>query len=421
MDFGVRYNGSIPGGVVLGEKARPSWRSRPSCDGGGNPAVARSPLVSGPSAPYGGSSIRSAPTGWVVVAGEAVIAGSSPHPALMALYQLDHCLSVEGMTNAAEDRRSLGRVAHTVSGWPRLGMALGALGVSGSGIFIDLSGTSPGTATFFRCLLALPLLWPLAIRERRREGGPSRRQGLVAVAAGLLFAGDALLWTEAIYEIGAGLTAVLVNAQVIIVPLLALLIDREPVGRAFVVIVPFMAAGILLTGDVFETGAAGGDPLWGTIHAMLAAVCYSGFLFLLRRGGHTGQVIQSYVVVVASAAVVAVIVGALWQGVALAPGWAALGWLAATAFCGQVCGWLLVALATAQLRSTVGAALLMLTPVGSLVLSALALGEQPTALQLLGCVVVLLSAYAASASSSLWRGLPLLLTRLRRPPSGPAR
>jgi drug/metabolite transporter (DMT)-like permease len=339
----------------------------------------------------------------------------------MPLHYQGHYRSVEGMTVVPEDRRSLGTVARTVSASPRLSMASGALSVSASAIFIDLSGTSPGTATFFRCVLALPLLWPLAVGERRREGKLSRRRGLVAAAAGLFFAGDALLWTQAIYEIGAGLSTVLVNAQVIVVPLLARLIDREPVGRAFVVIVPFMAAGILLTGGVLQTGTAGGDPVWGTIHAVLAAVCYSGFLFLLRRGGHTGQVVQSYVAVVASAAVAALIAGALWQGVTIAPRWAALGWLVATAVCGQVCGWLLVALATPQLRSTVGAALLMLTPVGSLVLSALALGEQPTALQLLGCVVVLLSAYVASSSSSPWRRLPLLLARLRRHPRGPAR
>lgn len=257
---------------------------------------------------------------------------------------------------------SLGTVGRAVSDWPRLAMALGALGVSASSIFINLSGTSPGTATFFRCLLALPALSPLAVGERRRQGRPSRRRVLVAVVAGLLFAGDALLWTQAIYEIGAGLSTVLVNAQVIIVPLLALLIDREPVGRTFVVFVPFMVAGILLTGGVFQTTAAGGNPVWGTTHAVLAAACYSGFLFLLRRGGHTGHVVQSYLAVVTSAALVAIIAGAIWQGVTLAPGWTALGWLAATAACGQVCGWLLVALATPRLRSTVGAALLMLTP-----------------------------------------------------------
>lgn len=42
-----------------------------------------------------------------------------------------------------------------------------------------------------------------------------------------------LLWTRAIVEIGAGLSIVLVNLQVVLVPLLAWLVDREPVTRRF--------------------------------------------------------------------------------------------------------------------------------------------------------------------------------------------
>ena len=277
-------------------------------------------------------------------------------------------------------------------------MAIGAIGVSASSIFIDLSGTTPGTASFFRCALALPLLVVLARIERRQEGALSWRRWAVAVAAGVLFAGDALLWTQAIFEVGAGLSTVLVNAQVFIVPLLALLIDRERLRRAFLLMLPVMVVGILLTGGVFEAGSSGSNPTLGTIHAILAALCYSGFLFLLRRGGATGHVVESYGVVVAAAAAVSLGAGALWQGVTLAPGWAAVGWLALTAACGQVLGWLLVALATSHLPADVGAALLMLTPVGSLVLAALVLGQQPTWLQLIGCALVLASAYLASTS-----------------------
>lgn len=295
---------------------------------------------------------------------------------------------------------------------PRLGMAVGALGVSASSVFIDLSGTSPGTATFFRCVFALPILWPLCARERRREGRVSSRDRARGLAAGVLFAGDALLWTQAIYEVGAGLSTVLVNAQVVIVPLLALLIDRERVERGFLVLLPVMVAGILLTGGVFESGASGADPVAGTIHAVLAALCYSGFLFLLRRGGHTGRVIQSYRDVVAVAAVVSVAAGAAWQGVTLTPGWVPLGWLALTAGSGQVVGWLLVALAGPRLSSTVGAALLMLTPVGALVLSAVVLGERPTVLQLAGSLIVILSAYAMSSPAAVRRSLRRLVGNL---------
>jgi drug/metabolite transporter (DMT)-like permease len=296
-------------------------------------------------------------------------------------------------------------------------MALGALSVSSSAIFIALSGASPGTASFFRCLFALPLLWPFWVAERRREGRPSRRRRAIAALAGVLFAGDALLWTQAIYEVGAGLSTVLVNAQVVIVPLLARVVDRERIGRPFVVVLPLMVAGIVLTGGVFETGASGTEPVAGTVHAILAALCYSGFLFLLRRGGQRGQVVQSYRDVVAAAAVTSLAAGAAWQGVTLVPGWAPIGWIALTALCSQVLGWLLVALTGPRLDSTVGSALLLLTPVGALALAALVLGERPTALQLVGCLLVLLSAYIAAAPTAFWRPVFSRAAHHRSPPS----
>ncbi|WP_019855241.1 EamA family transporter [Actinopolyspora mortivallis] len=122
---------------------------------------------------------------------------------------------------------------------------------------------------------------------------------------------------------------------------------------------------------------------------LLAALCYSGFLFPLRRGGHSGQTVSSYVVVITSAAVASVVLGTVWRGVDLAPGWAALGWLLLVAVCGQVLGWLLLAVCLPQLPSHAGALLLLLTPVGALVLGAVFLSERPTLLQLLGCALIL--------------------------------
>ncbi|MGW7290131.1 DMT family transporter [Streptomyces sp. NPDC054847] len=285
--------------------------------------------------------------------------------------------------------------------WPSIllspwSMGIGALGVSTSAILIGLSGASPGTASFYRCALAALLLMPLVIFEWRREGPPTNRQRLYASAAGLLFAGDALWWTQAIGEVGAGLSTVLVNAQVVIVPLLALMVDREPISRRFLALLPVMVFGIVLTGGVLERKAAGTDPVAGTIHALLAAACYSGFLFLLRRGGSQGRIVQSYQYVVASAAAVSLGAGYLWEGMTLTPGWAQFGWLLLVAFGGQVAGWLLVALASPHMASEVGAALLLLTPVGALALGALVLDEHPSPLQLSGCALILAGAYLIS-------------------------
>jgi drug/metabolite transporter (DMT)-like permease len=276
---------------------------------------------------------------------------------------------------------------------PVWGMTTAALSVSASAVLIGLSAASPGTASFWRCLIALPPLLLVALRERRTTGPPSSRARLYAVLAGVLFAGDMLLWTQAIYEVGAGLSTVLVNLQVVLVPVLAWVIDREKMTRRFFACLPVMVLGVVFTAGLLDHGAAGADPGWGTVHALLAAVCYSGFLFLLRRGGQGGPPVQPYLLVTASSAAVSLVVGACWHGIDFTPRWAALGWLSAAAICAQVVGWLLVAVSSPKLSSQLGSVLLLVTPIGSVVLGAIVLGERPSPLQAVGCVLILAGAF----------------------------
>lgn len=279
---------------------------------------------------------------------------------------------------------------------PRVWLGLGALAVGSSSVFIDLSGTSPGTSTFYRCLLAIPVRLMPAWRESRSHRRLRRGELVVALLAGAMFAADALLWTAAIFEIGAGLATVLVNAQVLILPLLALLFDRESLGRRYLAALPVMIAGLVLASGIVAGSGNSSHPALGTIHAMAATACYSGFLYLLRRGGAEGLIIQSYVWVIASAALVGLLIGIAWHGVDLAPAGSAMGWLVLTALIGQSGGWLLVALVSPLLPASVSAALLLLTPLGSLLLSVAMTGERPSAAQLLGAALVLCGAYVAS-------------------------
>lgn len=291
------------------------------------------------------------------------------------------------------DTAPAGRVSLRRPTGPRWGQAAGALSLSVSPICLELSGTGAGTASAYRCLLALPLLLVLTVPEWRREGLPPRRQVGYGLAAGALFAGDMVLWTKAITEVGAGLSTVLVNVQVVLVPLLAWAVDRERVTRRFLVWLPVTVVGVVLTGGLLESGVGGRDPTAGTVHAILAALCYSGFLFLLRRGGFHGHVRTTYTVVIFSSALCSALIGAFWGGLDLAPPWPALGWLALAALTSGVIGWLLVAVYSPRLPSHVGAVLLLLTPVGAIGLAALFLGERPTAGQSIGCLLILVSGY----------------------------
>ncbi|WP_231999074.1 DMT family transporter [Mycobacterium sp. 1081908.1] len=297
----------------------------------------------------------------------------------------------------------------------RVGLGAGALCLSASAVFLKLAATTPATATAARCLLALPVVAGLAIPELQRGQRLSRRGVLSAVCCGALFAGDMLLWTQAIPEVGVGLSTVLVNTQVAVVPLLSWLVDRERISFQFLLALPALLAGVALAGGMLEHGISGSNPALGTVHAIGAALCYSGFLFLLRRGGQAGQPMQTYAVLLATSAVVAVAVGPWWHGLDLRPGWRAVGWLILVAVTGQLLGWLFVAFFSARVPSTVSSALLLLTPVGAVVLGAAVLGERPSVLQLGGCALVLSAGYLASSAPEF----PAV--RARSKPSGQTR
>ncbi|TDD88030.1 DMT family transporter [Actinomadura rubrisoli] len=285
---------------------------------------------------------------------------------------------------------------------PRLLLIAGAAFISVSAIFVRLSGVSSGTAALFRCALALPLLLPLAARERRRAG-PRRRQG-VDVAAGLLLGVDLVLWGASIGEVGAGIATVLVNVQVVVVPLLALAAFGERPSRAFAMAVPVMLGGVALAGGLADSGTHavhGADPVRGVLYGTGAGLAYGGYLFLTRLAGD-GQTHRARPVLLATlgAGAASVVVGAPWQGVDLTPGWAALGWLAALAVTGQVCGWMLIGAALPRLRAEVGGTLLLLQPVLAVIFGAVVLAEYPALLQIAGCLLVVAALWLTTRSAA---------------------
>src|SRR5436305_4091045 len=80
-----------------------------------------------------------------------------------------------------------------------------ALAIAFSSILVRLSHASPTTAAIFRCAYALPVLGVLAWAEDRRFGRRSWRERRIAVASGVFFAADLMLWHRSIGDVGAGL------------------------------------------------------------------------------------------------------------------------------------------------------------------------------------------------------------------------
>jgi drug/metabolite transporter (DMT)-like permease len=262
---------------------------------------------------------------------------------------------------------------------------------------VRLSHTSPSTAAIFRCAYALPLLGLIAWHEDRRFGPRSWRDRRAAIAAGVFFAADLILWHHAIEDVGAGLATVLANIQVVLVPLLAWAVLRERPQPRVLVAVSVALVGVLLISGVLEHGAYGRDPQRGALFGLAAGVAYVGFLLLLRRGGvdlrrPAGPLFDA----TATGAVVAVAAGLIVGDARLVPRWPGAGWLVALALICQVFGWLLITVSLPRLPAALTSLLLIVQPIGAVGLGAAILGEAPSALQLVGVAVVLAAVLTAT-------------------------
>jgi drug/metabolite transporter (DMT)-like permease len=274
---------------------------------------------------------------------------------------------------------------------------LGAVAIAFSSILVRLSHASPSTAAIFRCAYALPVLGWIAWREDRRLGGRSWGDRRWAVASGVFFAADLIMWHHSIGDIGAGLATVLANIQVVLVPLVAWAVLSERPGRQVLAALPLALLGVVLISGVLEHGAYGHNPTRGTIFGLGAGIAYVGFLLLLRHGGGdlrrpAGPLFDATAV----ATVLTVIAGVIIGDARLVPTWPGAGWLITLALTSQVLGWLLITSSLPRLPAALTSLLLTIQPVGSVALAAAIFGESPTVVQLLGVVLVLVALVAAT-------------------------
>jgi drug/metabolite transporter (DMT)-like permease len=307
-----------------------------------------------------------------------------------------------------------------VEGWlgnhriVRVSALLGALAIAFSSILVRLSHASPSTAAIFRCLFALPVLGLLAWREDRRFGPRPWAERRVAVAAGVFFAADLILWHHSIEDVGAGLATVLANIQVVLVPLVAWAILAERPARRVLATLPLALLGVILISGVLQHGAYGQAPGRGALFGIAAGIAYVGFLLLLRRGGSDlRRVAGSLFDATFVACVVAVVAGVVIGDADLAPGWPGVGWLIVLALSSQVIGWLLITTSLPRLPAAMTSLMLTIQPVGSVALGALILSEAPSTVQLTGVAVVLGALVIATRPTAMPRRLSEQILRLR--------
>ena len=273
---------------------------------------------------------------------------------------------------------------------PVLAALAGALAISFSGILFRAAHVSPTTGAMYRCLLALPVLWPLSWLEDRKYGPRPLRQRALAWLAGVLFALDLIAWHYGIEQVGAGLATVLGNLQVVFVGLLAWVILGERPSNRSLAAIPVALFGVLLISGVLESGAYGKNPGLGVVYGILTALCYSGFLLVLRAGNEdirrpAGPLFDATLV----SGLTCIPIGLALGNLDWTPGWPAWGYLLLLAWSSQALGWLLISITLPRLPAAITSVLLTFQTVLTVLFAWAILGESPSPLQLGGVALVL--------------------------------
>lgn len=276
----------------------------------------------------------------------------------------------------------------------------GAACLSASAMFVKLAHVNAGTAAFLRCAVALVPLVPMLVHETRRHGGMPRPLPLFAVAAGFFLGVDYVMWTISVLDIGAAISTVLINVQVIVFPLLARMFSGTCIPRRFLWACPLMLTGITSAGGVLESNGHAAHPVRGTVLGIGAGSAYAIYLYLTRLSGQRSRqhVVSPVCISTATAAITSGVISLLTTGLPLSIPAASWGWIIALALLGQVAAWLLISKGGPWLPPNTTAALLLLQPVMGIGFGLLILHESPTLIQLCGCGLVIGAVWIANRS-----------------------
>jgi len=275
----------------------------------------------------------------------------------------------------------------------------GGCAIAFAPIFVRLSDTGPVASAFWRCALAVPLLWAwtwLPSKGTVQAGPPLARGALIG--AGIFFACDLGVWHWSIVYTSVANATLLANLAPIFVTLASWLIWRRSVTRAFLAGMAVAIAGMfVLIGPNF---AAGGTRLAGDALGALTAVFYAGYFLAIKAARDAGESTAHLMAWSTTITALALLPVALLSPQPMLPQ-APSGWwvLLALALVTQVLGQGLIAYAFAHLPATLSSVSLLIQPVMATLFAWWLFGEAVGPTQWIGGAIVLAGIWLAKRAS----------------------
>lgn len=273
-------------------------------------------------------------------------------------------------------------------------LALSLIGMGFSGIFVSLAGAPGAVSGFYRMGVAAVVLAIPFLRGIQQGGRPGRRELLIAILAGLFFAGDLFFWNTGILISGATNPTLMGNTAPIWVGIGAMIFFHERPGRLFWIglLVAISGAAVILGMDALN------DVGLGTFFGILSGMFYGAYFLVVQRSRQKLNTLTSFwLSAVGSALALALIARILGQPLTGYSNMTYL-YLLGLALVVQVGGQMGISYALGYLPASLVSPTLLLQPVLTGLLAVPILGQALSLVQVFGGAAVLVGVYVVHRS-----------------------
>ena len=275
----------------------------------------------------------------------------------------------------------------------------GGCAIAFAPILVRISDTGPVASAFWRCALAVPLLWVWVLNAPSPSGeGRGEGNWRALIAAGLFFAADLGVWHWSIIYTSVANSTLLANLAPIFVTLAGWLFWRQKVTRTFLVGMIVAIAGMfVLVGPNF---AVGGTRLLGDALGALTGVFYAGYMLAIKSARDANASTAHLMAWSTTITAIALAPVALLSPQPFLPA-TDVGWwvLIGLAVISQILGQGLIAYAFAHLPASLSSVSLLIQPVMAAIFAWWRFGEAIGAMQFAGGAIVLAGIWLARKGS----------------------
>ncbi len=282
-----------------------------------------------------------------------------------------------------------------------LGLIVGAVLISFSGVWIKVAHVTPNVSAFYRVFIGGIVLLAAAL-YRREIKWPALRHLLLSLLSGIFFALDLWLFHYSVEYVGPGLGTILPNFQVFILAGFGILFLKEPLRLVYLLSLPLAFVGLFMIVGINWSHLEASYRI-GVYYGLVAAVFYATFLLSLRKlqADQMGASFFYVLMLVSFSTAVFLAVEVVHNNDSFRiPDLQSLFSLAALGLLSHALGWMLIANALPKIRTSFSGLILLLQPALAFVWDVLFFQRATSVVNWLGVLIALAAIYLGMARKS---------------------